>query len=127
MKFVLVLIGVLLIASPANAAGELISPRPHCASIINATKDGLYGVVRTNYFTNAQGKKQRHESSFRLQPGEKRDACATGPFYPDYKVELSIKTVFPVFTCKTKLRGTIEIKSERNKEGVNRFYATCYN
>ncbi len=127
MKSVLILLALLFIATPAQAAGELISPRPHCASIINATDAGLYGVVRTDYFTNAEGKRQRHESSFRLKPGEKRDACATGPFYPGYMVELAIKTVFPVFSCKTKLRGTIEIKSERNKEGVNRFYATCFN
>jgi hypothetical protein len=128
MKLGLILMSVLAFAaSPAQAAGELISPRPHCASIINTTDSSLYGVMRTDYGTLPSGEKRRHESTFRLNPGEKREACASGPFYPGYKIELAIKTMFPVFTCKTRLTGTIEIKSERTKDGLNRFYATCVN
>ncbi len=128
MKLGLFLIAFLMMLSaPAQAAGELISPRPHCATIINTTDSMLYGVMRTDFGTLPSGEKKRHESTFRLNAGEKREACATGPFYPGYKVELAIKTMFPVFTCKTRLKGTIEIKSERSKDGLNRFYATCVN
>ena len=127
MKSVLILIALLFISMPAQAAGELISPRPQCASILNSTKSELYGVIRTAYGTLPSGEKKRHESTFRLKGGEKQEACATGPFYPGYQVEFSIKTMFPIFTCKTKLRGTIEIKSERNKDGLNRIYALCVN
>lgn len=128
MKLIMLLMLALFSSSSAaQAAGELISPRPHCASIINATGSGLYGAIRTDYGTTQSGERKRHESTFRLNAGDKREVCATGPFYPGYKVELIVKTMIPVFSCQTRLKGTIEIKSERTKDDRNRIYATCVN
>ena len=124
MKFI-ALFAVLLML-PVSAQAELISPQPHCAVIKNTTDFTLYGGIRTEYGTNAAGEKSRHESTFRIAAGEERKACATGPFYPGYQVEFIIKTFIPIFTCKTRLAGTIEIKSERNeKMDSNRIYAVC--
>lgn len=127
MKPVILMIGLLLclVVTAAHAAGELLSPRPQCAVVRNATDYSLFGVVRTAYGTASDGKQSRHESTFRLKAGEKLDVCASGPFFPGYQVELIVKTMIPVFSCKTRLKGLIEIKSERTKDDKNRIYATC--
>ncbi len=116
---------LILIALLSVAQAELISPRPHCASIRNDTGSYLFAAIRTDYGTTASGEKRRHESTFRLEAGEAKDACATGPFYPGYQVELVIKTMIPVFSCKTRLAGVISITSSRDEEGRNKISATC--
>jgi hypothetical protein len=122
----LIVLFALLLMLPFPARAELISQEPHCALIKNSAGFTVFGMIRTDYGTNAAGGKQRHESTFRLADGEQKKACATGPFYPGYQVELTIKTLIPVFSCKTRLDGTIEIKSERNEEtDSNRIYAVC--
>jgi hypothetical protein len=124
MRFIILFALFLMLPVPAQA--ELISPQPHCALIKNTTGFTVFGMIRTDYGTNAAGEKQRHESTFRLAAGEQNKVCATGPFYPGYQVEFTIKTLIPIFSCKTRLDGTIEIKSERNeKTDSNRIYAVC--
>ena len=123
MRLILILL-LVLIAAPAQA--ELITPTPQCAKITNDSKFTMNGTLRTDYATARDGSKKRHESNFRLAPGESKDACSTGPFYPGYQVELSLKTMFPVFTCKTRLEGTISLRTEVNKKtGGNKIYALC--
>lgn len=123
MRLILALI-LILITVPAQA--QLITPTPQCAKITNESKFTMNGTLRTDYVTARDGTKRRHESNFRLAPGESKDACSTGPFYPDYQVELSLKTMFPVFTCKTRLEGTIYLRTEINKDtGGNKIYAVC--
>lgn len=114
---------LLLVSFPAQA--ELISPRPYCADIRNDTGSYIFASVRTEYGTTKTGEKKRHESSFRLEAGQTQRACATGPFFPGYQVELMLKTMIPVFTCKTVLQGTISITSKRDENDRNRYSATC--
>jgi hypothetical protein len=123
MKALLIGVFLLLVFSPAQA--ELISPRPYCADIRNDTDHYLFASVRTDFGKNAAGEKKRHESSFRLEAGQTQRACATGPFYPGYQVELVIKAMIPVFTCKTVLQGTIAISTKRDEKGINRYAASC--
>ena len=123
MKPLLILILCLFLSYPAQA--ELISPRPYCADIRNDTEHAIYASVRTEFGTNAAGEKKRHESSFRLEAGQTQRACATGPFYPGYQVELVLKAMIPVFTCKTVLQGTIAITTKRDEKGINRYSAGC--
>lgn len=125
MKYSLVfLLFFLLLPAPVQAA-DLISPRPYCGTFRNDTPNYILGSVRTAYGTSKTGEKGRHESSFRLESGEKKEVCATGPFYPGYQVEFVIKTMIPVFSCKTALKGTIVITSKHDKNDFNKYYATC--
>lgn len=110
---------------PSSARAELISPRPYCATIKNTAEFMLYVMIRSDYGTNRSGKKQRHESSFRLEPGKDTQVCSTGPFYPGYKVELVIKSLLPVFNCKTRLVGTIPLKVDERPDGTHKIYAVC--
>jgi hypothetical protein len=66
----------------------------------------------------------RHEGLFDLQDGETVEICSTGPFYPGYKIELTIKTIMPLFTCKTRLSGEIVLRRKREGD-FNILYADC--
>lgn len=125
MKRALLILCLLAFALPAQAE-DIITPTAQCARIKNESEFTMTGSVRTAYGTAKDGTKARHESNFRLPPGESTDACSTGPFYPGYQVELMLKTLIPVFTCKTRLAGTISLRSEHNdKTDSNRIYAVC--
>lgn len=109
----------------AVQAMDLISPTPHCAIIENTTEFTIFGSIRSEYGTTSSGEKRRHEANFRLAPDKKQEVCVTGPFFPGYQVELSLKTLIPIFSCKTRLKGTIEIRSEKRDDDSNRIYALC--
>lgn len=103
-------------------AGE-VSPFKECATLRNAAEQEVMGVIRTNYY-KFKGQVDRHEGHFDLQDGEHVEICSTGPFFDDYKVELTIKTIMPLFTCKTRLSGEIVIR-KKEQDGVNLLYADC--
>lgn len=125
MKFgFLMLLAVSFVLMPP-AQADLISPRLMCAKIKNTTDFTVNGVIRTEYGETSTGEKRRHESNFRLSPGETQDACSTGPFFPGYQVDFTLKTLIPIFSCRTRLRETILIKSEKKDDGGNRIYAVC--
>ena len=125
MKIFLLL--VLLIIFPVTAqAMDLISPTPQCATIKNTSDITMIGSLRTEYGTAKDGSKQRHEQNFRLPPGESTEACSTGPFYKGYQVELILKTLIPVFNCKTRLAGTILLRADKDpKTDKHKIYAVC--
>lgn len=116
---------LMLMCLSSGAFAQLISPRPHCATIRNETGDRIFASIRSAYTANAAGEQKRHEGSFRLEKGEKTEVCSTGPFYPGYQVELVVKTMIPIFSCKTRLAGTITLTSSRDKDDVYRVTATC--
>lgn len=125
MKKSLWLSALLFLASGAAAEAQSISPRPHCALIRNATGNTIFASVRTNFFTLPSGAHKRHEGSFRLEKDKDTQVCSTGPFYPGDQVELVVKTMIPIFSCKTRLTGTITLTSSRDEDGVYRVSATC--
>lgn len=92
-----------------DAEHPLLSPTPQCADIRNKTNRTVYVGVRTNYFMGKDKSKERHEASLRLDPNEHQQVCATGPFYDDYRVEIILRTIMPLFDCKTKLEGSLTI------------------
>ena len=125
MKLLCILIAFMFVTSPAQAL-DLITPTPQCATIKNDSDGTMIGSVRTEYGTARDGSKQRHEKNFRLPPGESTEACSTGPFYKGYQVELILKTLIPMFNCKTRLAGTIYLRAERDpKTDKRRIYAVC--
>ncbi len=123
MRFLGLVLMVVCLSSVASA--QLISPRPQCATIRNETGDRVFASIRSAYTANAAGEQKRHEGSFRLEKGEKTEVCSIGPFYPGYQVELVVKTMIPIFSCKTRLSGTITLTSSRDKDDIYRVTADC--
>ncbi len=81
------------------------------------------GVIRTNQF-KYKGNLDRHEANFNLQDGENVEICSTGPFFDGYKVELTIRTIMPLFSCMTRLSGEIVLR-RKEENGIKMLYADC--
>lgn len=122
MRYLLALL--ILFALPVQAA-ELYSDQPYCADIRNEAKGKVFVAIRTAFYTKPDGARSYYEEIVHLDPGQERQICAKGPFYPDYKVSLTIKSLFPLFDCQTKLSGTIPIREKPTPGGGRDFYAVC--
>ncbi len=113
----------LLPVLPARAAD--VTPFQECATIRNAVGHQVMGVVRTAGFKNSRtGQVSFHEGPFVLQDDETVEICSKGPFYPGYKVELTLRTIMPLFTCKTRLSGEIVLR-QKTEKGIKFLYADC--
>lgn len=121
MRSFVFLLAVMLTTSPCFA-GE-VTPFRECATLRNAANQEVLGVIKTEQF-KYKGQMVRHEGVFDLLDGEKAEICSTGPFFPGYKVELTIRTIMPLFTCKTRLSGEIVIR-RKEVDGINVLYADC--
>jgi hypothetical protein len=103
-------------------AGD-VTPFKECATIRNAANQQITGVIKTDSF-KFKGQIRRHEKNFVLQDGETVEVCSTGPFYPGYKVELTLRTIMPLFNCKTRLSGDIVLR-RKEIDNYTALYADC--
>ena len=122
MRLALICLFLITMSAPTMAAD--VTPFRECANLINSANQQVLGVVRTDKF-KYRGQIIRHEKTFNLQDGESVVVCSTGPFYPGYKVELTIRTIMPLFSCKTRLSGDIMLRSRKEKSGITTLYADC--
>lgn len=121
MKIILSFL-LLLCAIPYAHAGD-VTPFKECATIRNAANQQVTGVIKTDSFKFKE-QIRRHEKNFVLQDGETVEVCSTGPFYPGYKVELTLRTIMPLFTCKTRLSGDIVLR-RKEVDNFTALYADC--
>jgi hypothetical protein len=111
---------------------------PICFRVRNEAPYKVYGSFITNYYQTEDGTNARHRSNFRLEeagsldpqtnePSDAAEFCTYGPFIPERKLELVIRTLVPIFSCKTKVdQGEIVIKGYRKPQGGTETYAECY-
>ena len=127
MKYFLIL-SLVLISFSAHA-DELYSDTPKCAMIKNDTSVNEFVAIRTDFYTKPDGQRSYYEEILHLEPNKEREICVKGPFYPDYKVTLTVKSFLPLFECKTKLEGTIAVhdKPSETTEGARTVWADCVN
>ncbi len=130
------LVTLLLFAPPVIA--QEITPQPICFTLRNEAPYRVYGEVSTDYYTAPDGSKARHTGSFRLEKaGTKREEkdyfidrtefCSSGPFYPNRQLEITLRTLFPIFSCKTNIElGEIVIKGHIKSDGTTKTWITCY-
>jgi hypothetical protein len=111
--------------SPAVLAEPLLSEKPLCSIMHNDSERTVFIAVRTNYFIAPNGEKNRHEASLRLEPMQKQQVCAQGPFYDDYRVEIILRTIIPLFDCKTKLGDDLRITQTKQKDNVVTLSMNC--
>ncbi|MFA7276352.1 MAG: hypothetical protein WC043_06075 [Pseudobdellovibrionaceae bacterium] len=118
-----VLLACLCLITTPTHAGE-VTPFKECATLRNAAPQIIMGVIRTAPF-KFKGKIERHEANFSLNEGESVEICSTGPFYEGYKVDLTIRTLIPLFSCKTRLSGEIVLRRKEDENGNKLLYADC--
>ena len=90
-----------------------VTKEPLCFILVNRAPYNIYGEVRTNFFIRDDGLKSRHRHSFKLDTDDSLDVCSRGPFFNGRRLEIQLKTLVPVFSCRTQATGTIEIQGER--------------
>lgn len=126
---------LMVLASTAQA--QEIVQEPLCFAVRNEAPYKVYGNFVTDYYVAADGTKARHRSNFRLDepgsvdeegyPSDQAEFCSYGPFYPDRKLEIVLRTLVPIFDCKTRIdQGEIVIKGERKPEGGTNTWAECF-
>lgn len=111
---------------------------PICFIVRNEAPYRVYGQFSTEYYTAPDGTKARHTGTFRLEKGgskhpeegyftDRSEFCSSGPFYPGRQLELTLRTLIPIFSCKTNIElGEIVIKGKRNQDGTTKTWAICY-
>ncbi len=115
---------VVTVPTVPSAMGD-VSDEAQCFNVINRAPYSVFGSIHTNYYVRPDGVKTRHKSNFRLQPSEKAEFCTYGPFYDGQKVELVLRTLVPIFDCKTAVTEDIIIYGRRKSEGGTETWATC--
>ncbi len=121
-----------------HAAAQDVVSDPICFAVRNEAPYKVYGSFVTNYYTTPDGTQARHRSNFRLEeagnvdaesglPGDRAEFCTYGPFYPERKLEMVLRTLVPIFSCKTKVgQGEIVIKGYRKDGGGAETWAECF-
>jgi hypothetical protein len=107
-----------------NKEGEVLS-KPICTDLVNASSVTIQGTIATAAQITPDGTSVRHRDNFRLQAGEKKQICASGPFYEGRRLELVIRTLFPLFECKTRIDRDILIRSTVQEDGTRKYSANC--
>lgn len=107
-----------------GAEGEVL-PAPACFNILNRAPYAVYGSINTSLYTTKDGGKASHRQNFRLKTGESVQACTSGPFYAGRKVHLVIRTLVPVFSCKTGIAGDVVIYGKKKAGGGTETWAGC--
>lgn len=127
---------VVFLISAAAWAQDIVG-EPLCFTLRNEAPYKVYGNFITDYYTAPDGSQARHRSNFRLDepgskdeeghPADRAEFCSYGPFLPDRKLELVIRTLVPIFDCRTRIdQGEIVIKGYRKPEGGTETWAECY-
>ena len=104
--------------------GEIIST-PICTDLTNRSAQTIMGTITTASQTIDTGDVVKHRSNFRLDAGAKQKICAAGPFFEGRRVALVIRTLIPLFECKTTLDQEIFLDATPQDDGTTKLSATC--
>ena len=131
MRFLILCFSFLISIPPVFA--QNVTELPICTQIINEADYTVRGTILTataDYDDPSDslkdGTSARHTANFKLAPGEKMDVCSQGPFYEGQRLDLQLRTLIPIFECRTALTGPITIQSEIDADGQRKTWATCY-
>jgi hypothetical protein len=116
---------VLAVSQAQPAAAQTFSAEPLCLNILNAADHEILASLQTDQYTDDRGEISYHDFVFRLQAGEKREACSTGPFFEGPQLRLVLKTSFPVYSCKTPMGRDITVSSHIDENGDRQITADC--
>jgi hypothetical protein len=131
---------LVLVLLPFSARAQEIVAEPLCFVLANEAPYKVYGNFNTDFYTKPDGSQARHRSNFRLDeagatdpekgyPTDRAEFCSYGPFYPDRMLHLTLRTLVPIFDCKTKIdQGPIVIKGERSDDPnvPTKTWAECF-
>jgi len=115
-----------------------IVDEPICFALRNEAPYTVNGSFVTAQFLRPDGIVARHRSNFRLtkaggidpktqEPGDYVEFCSYGPFMPNRMLELTLRSLVPLFSCQTRIdQGEIVVHGYRKKEGGAKTWAECF-
>lgn len=110
------------IAPAAGATGPQV-----CGTIVNKAEYKIYGTIMTDIAGERNGIPARHTQTLVLEPQDKVQVCSSGPFFAGGTLELTLKSLVPLFSCRTRIdRGDIIITNKPRPEGGQDWSATCH-
>lgn len=135
-------IGIIFLAFSPGAQAQNedldIVQEPICFVLHNEAPYNVYGSFSTNYYMREDGIRARHRSNFKLEkagsineksgyPNDRAEFCSYGPFWPGRKLELTLRTLVPIFSCQTRIdQGEIIIQGVFKPEGGTDTKALCF-
>lgn len=131
MKVVALFTALLLVSPCALAQSSTVSKRPEilskpaCSALVNMSDVTIQGTLGTAPQRAESGDMVTLRDNFKLAPGERRSFCSTGPFYPGQRLALTIRTLIPLFECKTKIDREIRIYSDIGLDDSRTYSANC--
>ena len=60
-----------------------------------------------------------------MAAGTRREFCSRGPFYEGQRLELTLRTLFPVFACRTQINREITISAKPKPSGGFDYEVDC--
>lgn len=104
--------------------GEVVD-EPICFTVHNRAPYSVFGTVSTDKYQTPEGVTAHHRSNFRLKTGEFTEFCSKGPFYEGRRLEFKLRSLVPLFSCKTKIDAPIIIQGRHKPEGGTESWASC--
>jgi hypothetical protein len=114
-------------AQPAmmTREGEVLAA-PVCGKLINDSTVSIHGSIATMAQIVESGESLTHTLNFALKPGEETEICSKGPFYDGQRLDLTIRTLIPLFNCRTRIDRDIYLRMEEEQDGTKTYSATCF-
>ncbi len=132
-RFIFVALTIACLGLPAAAFAQqsppdLFSDTPVCSKLVNASGFTIYGDIQTMKVEKWGSDEIIHyKSNFRLGKDESTQICSKGPFFEGQRLLLKLRSLMPLFECKTRLGQPITINATPKKEGVGYDWsATCF-
>ena len=127
-------------AQPVDNAQLDIVEEPICFALRNDNDFEVLGKISTDRYTRPDGIVTRHRSNFRLRPAgstdphgaadDRSEFCSYGPFLPGRQLILTLRTLVPLFECRTRVDTgqEIVIRGRRNEDDSGYdLWAECFN
>jgi len=130
LALLLIFAAVPALAQPApptvgeGKEGEIIQT-PICTYMTNRSEQTIIGTIGLAAQTLPDGQVAALSENFKLKAGEKRQVCAAGPFFEGRRIKIVLRTIMPLFECKTKMNHEIFLDADPQAEGFKKLSATC--
>lgn len=105
--------------------GGQILPKAACFKISSDAPFPLYGSFMTNRYVTPQSGEAQHRFNFRLATGQTQQICTEGPFFEGQQLDLTLRALVPMFSCRTAIYGTINMHGRKKPDGSNEMWADC--
>jgi hypothetical protein len=131
MRYLLIIFLLCLIPGFSSAQSSSDDQKyvypPTCFEIKNTAPYTVFGEVSTAEDQNDQGQVITHRAVFRLKEGETEPVCSTGPFFERTRLRITLRTIFPIFECKTMVYQDAEIliRGEIKRDGTTETWIDC--